>query len=207
MPHPNGPPLTALLIAGTLLLVGCGAGGGTATPGPIGARAASAAAPVPAPQATPAIPTARPAAADTPSLASCPVTRPPARPFVPPSPHPATPPPLYGDRFWYGDAALWTWLPRDGTWQGLRDKSYWWRAGYDPIAEQQPALRPTDERLDAPAPPFDNGGRATNGWRDDIGPFMLTMVDLPTPGCWAITARYGTAELRFVVWIAPLPPR
>jgi hypothetical protein len=92
-----------------------------------------------------AAPTATTAAADPTAKAgtgraSCPVTRPPQPPFVPPTPYPATPPALYGG-FWYGSNELWTLLHADGTWvmprdeHGLSDKSFWWRAGFDPHGE------------------------------------------------------------------------
>jgi len=135
--------------------------------------------------------------------ASCPITRPQDPPFIPPLPYPPTPPPHYGGKFWYGTEALWTWLPPDGTWRTLRDKSFWWRDGFDWRTEQQPQLALTGRRLDAPAPPFSAPAPATNGYRDDIGPFMLTGVGLATPGCWEITGRYAGTELSFVVWVTP----
>ena len=152
-----------------------------------------------------AIPMGAPASGDLPSAPppSCPVTRPPQSPFIPPTPYPSMVPPLYGDQFWYGTPALWTWLPADGTWHTLRDKSFWWRQGFDGSVEQQPALTLAGRRLDGQAPPFVAPAPATNGFRTDLGAFMLTMVDLPTPGCWEITGRYPGAELRFVVWVAP----
>jgi hypothetical protein len=68
--------------------------------------------------------------------------------------------------------------------------------------EPEPALIVTGERLDAQAPPL-TSSQATNAYASDIGSAMLTGVDLPTLGCWRITGRYGTAELSFVVWVAP----
>ena len=123
---------------------------------------------------------------------------------------PPTPPPLYAGRFWYGTEALWTWLPADGIWQGryqggayvYADKSFWWRRGHDWRAEPESPLTITGRRLDAPAPPLATSG-ATNSFRDDIGSFMLTMVDIPTRGCWEITGRLAGAEVRFVVWVVP----
>ena len=63
---------------------------------------------------------------------SCPVTLPPDPPFVPPAT--VTIVAGYG---WYGTAALWTQLRRDGTWHGLvgpdggvSNKSFWWREGF-----------------------------------------------------------------------------
>jgi|SRR5829696_2644381 len=129
--------------------------------------------------------------------ASCPTTRPPDRPFVPPAPAPPTPPPLYGDVFWYGTARLWTWLEADGT-ARRSDKSFWWREGYDWQAETSPRLLVTGRPLDAAAPAATSSG-ATNGFRADIGAFMLTGVEFPTGGCWEVTGHYGGERVRFVV--------
>ncbi len=44
---------------------------------------------------------------------SCPITKPPAHAFVPPSPYPTD----WGqDSFWFGTTKLWTVLAADGTW-------------------------------------------------------------------------------------------
>jgi hypothetical protein len=32
---------------------------------------------------------------------------------------------------------------------------------------------------------------------------MLVGVEMPTAGCWEITAQYDVDELTFVVWVAP----
>jgi hypothetical protein len=133
--------------------------------------------------------------------ASCPITRPPDRPFVPPAPYPRVPPRLYGDMFWYGTKRLWTWLDADGT--ALRsDKSFWWRQGYDWRTETTPALSITGRRLDGPAPAV-TASEATNGFREqDIGAFMLLGLDLPTGGCWELTGHYHGTTLRFVVRVS-----
>jgi hypothetical protein len=140
---------------------------------------------------------------------SCPITRPPQPPFVPPKPYRATPPPLYGG-FWYGSDQLWTLPQVDGTWEmapdkdGLFDKSLWWQAGFDPRREQTPNLTLSARRLDLPGPEIAaSSGKATNGWRDDddIGAFMLTGIELPAAGCWEITGHYRARELSFVVWV------
>lgn len=89
--------------------------------------------------------------------ASCPVTRPPNPLFVPPSPYPPTPPPLYVGQFWYGTETLWTMVGADGMWQRLPyangvyvQKTFWWRRGYDWQAAPDPALVVTGKRLNAP---------------------------------------------------------
>ena len=142
--------------------------------------------------------------------ASCPTTRPPRPAFVPPKPYRATPPPLYRGMVWYGSDALWTWLHQEGTWEMARngearfDKSFWWRAGFDPLREPNPDLSLTARRLDTQGPVITaSDGAATHGWRDDgdIGAFVLTGIELPAGGCWEITGHYGSAALTLVVWV------
>lgn len=192
-------PLLGLLVALALLLAACGPPVASGPPG--GTVPASAAGSQPAP--TGATVAVRPGT--RPGL--CPTTRPSKTRFVPPAPFPATPPPLYGDNFWYGTDALWTWLPADGTWpmpgapgSVQADKSFWWRKGYDWQTETSPGLRVTGRRLDAAAPPVTISG-ATNGFRDDIGAFMLLGLELPGEGCWELTGHYAGRSLRFVVWV------
>src|SRR5512134_1578479 len=49
-------------------------------------------------------------------FATCPITRPPNPPFVPPAPWP---PEREGGRFWFGTPELWTELTGSGTWGWL----------------------------------------------------------------------------------------
>jgi hypothetical protein len=189
------------IIALSLALASCSAN----TFGPAGSQAdASRLADAPAKPSG----TASPAMATDPP-ASCPVTQPPNPPFVPPSPYPSTPPPLYRGQFWYGTEGLWTMPPADGTWRGLAgedgsygQKTFWWRQGYSWKADPEPELKVTGRRLDAQAPALE-ASAATNGFRDDIGSFMLVGVDFPTPGCWEITGQVAEAKLSFVVSVAP----
>ena len=140
------------------------------------------------------------------SFAACPVTKPPAPPFVPPPPNsPGAP---FAGQFWYGTEALWTLLPSDGTWQGLphnpegySQKVFWWRKGYSWTAEPAPQLSVTGRRLDGPAQPL-NVSKATNAFAQDIQSAMLVGVDFPTLGCWEITGRYQGHELSFVVQVS-----
>jgi hypothetical protein len=140
--------------------------------------------------------------------ASCPTTRPPDPPFVPPAPYSPTPPSVVDDQFWYGTNQLWTALNADGTWpmvkgrNGVRsDKSFWWRQGYDWRTETEPELRVTGRRLDAPAPAVTSSG-AGNGYEQFMGAFMLLCLELPAGGCWELTGRYAGRSLRFVVWVS-----
>lgn len=143
-------------------------------------------------------------------LASCPTTRPTAPRFVPPPPYLAKPPGQ--GSFWFGTEKLWTLLPADGTWQGLphyrptdsayRQKTFWWRNGYDWRANPIPPLMVRGRRLDGPAPPF-VAKRATNGYRDDWKSFMVVGLDIPTLGCWEIMGQLGNDKLTYVIWVAP----
>jgi hypothetical protein len=139
--------------------------------------------------------------------ATCPTTRRPEVAFAPPAPYPAQPPPAYAGQFWYGTPGLWTVLRADGTWAnlphsdaGYAQKVFWWRQGYDIVAEPEPELTVTGEQLDGPAS-YLVASRATNA--AVIGQAMLVLVEVPAPGCWQITGHYQGHTLRFVVWVAP----
>jgi hypothetical protein len=157
--------------------------------------------------------TATPGLAERPSdsgpPATCPVTRPPNPPFVPPPPYPATAGP---GAFWFGTQKLWTVLPTSGEWRGLRgynptdlsyrQKLFWWRQGYDWRAEPQPPLIVTGRQLDASEPPL-TASRASNGYREqDTKSFMIVAGDFPTLGCWEVTGDYKGDKLSYVVWVA-----
>jgi hypothetical protein len=138
---------------------------------------------------------------------SCPVTTPQEPVFQPPPPY--SPESPYPGEFWYGSNDLWTLLPTNGSWYGLpigkkgySQKVVWWREGYQVQAEPQPELIVTGRRLDSEAPPL-LASRATNGFNPDIGAFMLTGIEIPTPGCWEISGKYHRTTLTFVVWVAP----
>ena len=79
---------------------------------------------------------------------TCPVTKLPSGPFVPPSPYQVE---LGAGQFWFGTKKLWTNLPIEGTWEGLRQKIFWWRDGYDWRAENPPQLTIAGRRLDGKA--------------------------------------------------------
>jgi hypothetical protein len=139
---------------------------------------------------------------------TCPVTKPyQTSLFVPPFPYPAKAPVGW---FWFGTDRLWTQLPANGIWSGLGhstpddptfgQKLAFGRQDYDALKEPRPKLRVTGRRLDAPAPPLVSA-KATNGWVQRNQPFMVTGVNLPTLGCWEITAHYEDDELTFVVWV------
>ncbi len=136
----------------------------------------------------------------------CSVTRPdPA--FVPPAPYPEVAPPLY-ESDWFGSAELWTMIDRDGeVWNhfprgpdGLSEKTFWWTTDWAvPSDGPESGITVVGTRLDGPG--TFTSGPGTNAHRDDFGEAMLVGVEIPTPGCWQITATYGDAVLSYVVWV------
>jgi LysM repeat protein len=138
----------------------------------------------------------------------CPVTAPPAPPFVPPAPYDGIAP-MQPATFWYGTADLWTRLREGGVWHGLpyhgdgfAQKLFWWRDGYHWQAEPNPAITVSSTRLDVPGDTYVSNW-ASNGYATDTLSFMNAGPVLPTPGCWRITGNYGGHSLSFVVWVAP----
>jgi hypothetical protein len=134
----------------------------------------------------------------------CSVTRPdPA--FVAPSPWPANPPSYY-ESDWFGSEALWTMLDHEGeVWRfpvgpdHLSEKLFWWSVEWPGVREeQQPGISVVGTRLDS-AGTF-TAGPGTNA-NADFGEAMLVGVEIPSPGCWQITASYGDAVLSFVVLV------
>jgi len=131
---------------------------------------------------------------------SCPVTKPPAPPFAPPSPYPAE---FMSNAFWFGTTKLWTVLPADGR-DGLRQKRFWWRQGYDWRKDHRPKLEITGKRLDSPVSPIVSDRETTAGWTNDkFHSFIVNAFDVPAPGCWKMTAHYKDGVLSFVVWVTP----
>lgn len=146
---------------------------------------------------------------------SCPVTKPPTNPFVPPPPYWTD----HGlDAFWFGTRKLWIMLPNNGIWHVLpidskgriahapRDiaaysqKLAWYREGYDWHSDPQrerPMLKVTGERQDAPAPPLEAHANAVTA----SPPYIMVGIGIPTLGCWKITGRFEDTELSFVVWV------
>jgi hypothetical protein len=134
----------------------------------------------------------------------CSVTRPdPA--FVAPSPYPATPPSYYESE-WFGSEALWTMLDREGeVWRfpvgpdHLSQKLFWWSVDWAGMRDDpQPRISVVGTRLDAPG--TFTAGPGTNA-SADFGEAMLVGVEIPSPGCWQITASYGDAVLSFIVLV------
>jgi hypothetical protein len=141
--------------------------------------------------------------------ATCPVTRAPSPPFVPPSPYPVNPGP---GSFWFGTQKLWTSLPTSGEWRGLRgynptdlsyrQKLFWWRQGSYWVAEPRPKLIVAGRQLDASEPPLIASGLNVGYREEKTKSFMVVAVDIPTLGCWEITGDYEGDKLSYVVWVA-----
>jgi DNA-binding beta-propeller fold protein YncE len=129
---------------------------------------------------------------------TCPVTKPPSQPFVPPSPFSTD---HSEGSFWFGTDRLWTRLRTDAKWpQG--EKTFWWRQDWLPYhwipVESAAKLKVTARRLDAPVPDPEIF-RANSSYAG--GPLLIGGINLTTTGCWQITAQYEHDELRFVVWV------
>jgi hypothetical protein len=94
--------------------------------------------------------------------------------------------------------AVWDALPRNPT--GLGQKTFWWSADFKVGREPQPAIRVTGLQLDGSGW-FATAGPGTNA-AADFGSAMLVGVDIPTGGCWQITATYRQASLSFIAWVS-----
>jgi hypothetical protein len=131
---------------------------------------------------------------------ACPVTKPPAQPFVPPPPYWTHHNP---DQFWYGTESLWTLLGVQGTWNiHTAQKLFYWRRGFDWRREPEPELIVIAKRLDREAPPV-AAGPAYAVFVTTERPGMMTGIDIPSTGCWELTAQYGGHRLSFVVSVQP----
>ena len=140
---------------------------------------------------------------------ACPVTKPSAQPFVPPPPYWTDHGP---DGFWYGTESLWTLLAVQGTWKtrnnvpegkgGYRTKLIYWRRGFDWRMEPKPELIVIAKRLDREVPPV-AADPAHAVFVTTERPGMMTGIDIPSTGCWELTAQYGGQRLSFVVSVQP----
>jgi hypothetical protein len=157
---------------------------------------------VPSTQSAPETPITTAAAA---RAAGCPLTRPDPS-FEAPPPAPARPPDAYRSG-WYGTRDLWTMVDRSGeVWQhlprdgrGFGQKTFWWSSDWDVNDELEPAIDINGRRLDGPGS-FRVGPPGTNA-QADFGVAMLQGIEIPSRGCWEITAGYRSATLSIVVWV------
>jgi len=148
------------------------------------------------------------AAAGQGTAAACLTTVPQNPPFVPPLPYAQKPP---NGTFWYGTESLWTGLPIEGTWSmrdnvlkgnGYRTKLVYWQQGFDWRKTPHPELIVEARRLDSGAHPV--AAEHSNAvFVTSNTPAIMTAIDIPTAGCWELTAQYGGHTLRFVVSVQP----
>lgn len=135
---------------------------------------------------------------------SCPVTRlTPETQFTPP--HTPRASDIGSAMFWYGSDSLYTPLYSDGRWRGItsptgtRNKSYWYRKNAEWLTEQPYQLKVTYRQLHAVGPMFTASGVTNAVMSKQIA--MLLMLELPTRGCWEVTASYKNAHVSFVTWV------
>jgi hypothetical protein len=118
-------------------------------------------------------------------------------------------------RFWYGSDALWTALNFDGKWKAgdygngtvYTTKLVFWTRDFDWRKELEPKLIVTGKRLDGNAPSVAEAHASTvfvPGNRPGMmPPGMMTGLDIPTVGCWELTAHHGGHTLTFAVSVEP----
>jgi hypothetical protein len=141
---------------------------------------------------------------ETPIPESCPVTRSTAETrFTPPPP--SRPFEADSTMFWYGSDELYTALYSDGHWRGIpsrsgtRNKVFWFRKNAEWLNEDSYQLKVTYRQLGETGPMF-TVPRVTNAiMGEEVA--MLIMLELPTRGCWEVTANYKDAHLSFVAWV------
>ena len=146
------------------------------------------------------------------SKEGCPVTKAPDPPFVPPQPYS---PAAGSNGFLYGTAALWTivfpgWHMHSDNSGG---KMPFFRKGWVWKSDERPRLTVVARRLGGEGP-LVWSGLAGSGFIEGKGlegMFMVTGVDIPSPGCWEIGAQYVDASrdvhtlayLAYTVWVEP----
>jgi hypothetical protein len=140
--------------------------------------------------------------------AQCLTTLPPNPQFVPPTPYLQDAP---TGGFWYGTESLWTSLSADGEWRGLhndkgyRQKLFFWSKGHDARKDPEPELIITGRRLDGDSPSL-AVAHASNAFvsrSSKLPPAMVTAFEIPTEGCWQLTAHYSGHTLTFIVSVEP----
>lgn len=124
----------------------------------------------------------------------CPATKA-ADAFVPTSPYKNV---ASSRSFFFGTPKLWT-LVHPSSWTG--QKLVWFSPGTDRTTNISPGLTVTLKRLDAPAA-LRKIDHANWALIDGQPPFITTGFNSPpTTGCWEITGRLGSEEVKYVVWL------
>lgn len=132
---------------------------------------------------------------------SCAVTEAPVAQFVPPAPYAPVAP---KNRMYVGDAALWTELPTDGTWQhlpvnsdGFHQKIFWFSQDFSWRAEPQPSILVSGRRLDLPGKVTEI--LVTHAILRGQSSAMIAGVVIPSAGCWQFSGTYRGHTRQFVV--------
>src|SRR5260370_24776224 len=140
--------------------------------------------------------------------AQCLTTLAPNPPFVPPIQYPAGA--AASGTFWYGTDELWTAQSVDGKWKMegavYTTKLVFWGRRFDWRKENEPKLIVTGKRLDGDAPSIavsHANAVFVPGKPGMMPPGMMTLLDVPTAGCWELTAHYRGHTLTFVVSVEP----
>jgi hypothetical protein len=94
------------------------------------------------------------------------------------------------------DGEVWDWGRFPTAPNEAVQKTFWWSANWQMQLEPRPTITVDGTRLDGPGTfRFDRG---TNARLDGLGDAMLVGIDVPTPGCWEISATYRGATLSYV---------
>lgn len=94
----------------------------------------------------------------------------------------------------------------DGLWHGLMtadgigNKVFFWSRHWDWRTEHKPELVLSADRLDEHALSV-RVTPATNAHAKDIHHAILSGLNVPTPGCWELTADYKGHTVSYVVWV------
>jgi hypothetical protein len=122
--------------------------------------------------------------------AECPVTLPSARQLTPDA-----------SEFIHGGNSLHVWLPADGLWPGSPHTLRWYYKGAAPLTQTLQPLKVIAERMDSNRGPPALISRSDVVMKDDYAAAMLTKIELPSSGCWRVSARYRADSLSFIVWV------
>jgi hypothetical protein len=138
-------------------------------------------------------------------IVTCATTLEPHPQFVPPSPYQQDAP---SGQFWYGSDSLWTLLDIPGIWHLHRDGGYgtklvYWRRGFDWRKEIDPELTVVATRLDRQTPPVRSDPAHAVFVTGPMPAAMMTGIDIPSAGCWELTAQHRGHKLSFIVSVEP----
>ena len=135
----------------------------------------------------------------------CPITKPPAERFIPPLPwkpmaipHPSDPP-RFHNTFLLGTSGLWAYASNHWTLGVDQNKLPYFSERYDWRKGAEPPLAVVALRLDAPSPLV--WAKWVNGAGPSYDPaagldrsrsdgFMVTSLEIPSKGCWEISAHF-----------------